>query len=99
MGVRHGEELFILFSPSFFEKKEADRAMSAKMVGLWVNFAKNGNPGQDWKPMQRNGNPEYAVLDLEPLRMVNDEKEFEDRMDFYEEYFSELKNLRIAGEK
>lgn len=66
LGVCHGDELFTLFKQRGFDKSDADRKMSEKLIGLWTHFATHEMPSADWRPYDVE---EMAVLDENPLRL------------------------------
>ncbi|TRY76473.1 hypothetical protein TCAL_05343 [Tigriopus californicus] len=97
MGVCHCDENYLLFNKPGSELPSQDRAMSKRLVGMWVNFAKSGIPHSDWKPLgydKANNDPEYAVLDDKPVRMKYDAR-FKKDMTFMESMFGLMHSYRF----
>lgn len=99
-GACHGDELYYLFSSSYFytravkQGSRADR-MRAKMCKLWTNFAKTGNPSStgmelSWEPYESsndcNDNVRINCLQLdENVGMV--ENPFRERLNFWKNLY------------
>jgi len=52
MGVAHADELFMMFKtgiPLQQRKTETDVEVSERLIRLWTDFVKTGNPSQDWR--------------------------------------------------
>ncbi|KXJ83277.1 hypothetical protein RP20_CCG007797 [Aedes albopictus] len=99
-GACHGDELYYLFSSSYFytravkQGSRADR-MRAKMCKLWTNFAKTGNPSSSgmefsWEPYELsndcNDNVRVNCLQLdENVAMV--ENPCRERLNFWKNLY------------
>merc|ERR1719397_779033 len=74
-GVSHFDEMFLLWNMPFLGKgpiqTHQDKVVSQKLLEMWTNFAKTGNPSSDgsWPSIQEAGQVKYAVVDSKPLRM------------------------------
>ena len=51
---------------------EQDKIMSKKLLKLWTQFAKDGDPGQGWERVSPDHGQEvkYAKLSTAPLKMA-----------------------------
>nr|CAD7428669.1 unnamed protein product [Timema monikensis] len=92
MGASHGEELFIIFSSSFFpsdsEPNTEDATVRTYTVKFWTNFAKTGNPNipeeeVEWPAVTKE---ELFYLKISPkLDVLKDFRK--ERMDFLDDLF------------
>lgn len=91
LGVCQFDEMFLLWKSKkaeipgvgdFSIQTLEDEVVSEKLLQMWTDFAKTGNPTPDgsWKSVQESGKIEYAVVDSEPLRMEYPEN-FNKRME------------------
>lgn len=100
-GVAHADDLTYLFTTFFtpkITKGSQEDLYIQKLVKLWTNFAKFGNPTPEldekldraiWKPVSNGSVDAYCVIDKVIEMKDNEEK---DRVDFwhkvYEDYSS-----------
>merc|ERR1712080_264064 len=74
-GVSHFDEMFLVWNMPLLGKgalqTDHDKLVSQKLLEMWTNFAKTGNPTSDgsWPSIQEAGEVKYAVVDSKPLRM------------------------------
>ena len=75
-GVSHGDDLLVMFG-NRDKMTAADAKMMQKMTKMWKDFASqqsySSSPDPDWKPVDPQGSPQYAILDLDPVRMEREE--------------------------
>nr|CAD7199395.1 unnamed protein product [Timema douglasi] len=91
-GAGHGEELFVIFSSSFFssdsEPNTEDATVRTYMVKFWTNFAKTGNPNiseeeVEWPAVTKE---DMFYLKISPkLGVLKDFRK--ERMDFLDDLF------------
>lgn len=99
-GVAHADDLFYLFTTFFVPKLvkgSIEDLYVQRFVKLWTNFAKFGNPtpeidetlnGLQWKPVSKNTDISYCVIDKKLEMKENIEKE---RIDFWDKVYAEYK--------
>lgn len=63
-GASHGFELPYLFDYAGYVPPftAGQRALSDWMIRAWTNFARHGNPGKAWRPLERSGEGFFASL-------------------------------------
>ena len=72
-GVSHGDDLLLMLGHRK-EPSKADDDMMQKMTKMWKAFAASRTaPDPNWKPVDPESSPLYAILDLESLRMEREE--------------------------
>ncbi|XP_044253166.1 juvenile hormone esterase-like [Tribolium madens] len=92
-GVMHSEELWYLFSRRDLKRaNEPDKLIRRRMVKLWTNFAKFGNPTPDEDPVLQNTTwPRYQPEDFSYLKIDLDmtiEKNFRsEAMEFWRKLY------------
>jgi len=109
IGVSNTDELFIMFRHEEVSRSwlgdlalqvENDIEVSKKMLNLWTEFAKNGNPTKDgsWAPVESSDNIKYAILDENEVRM-DYPKDFEEKMRFVQSMLNKIYKHRNLNMK
>jgi len=109
IGVSNTDELFIMFRHEEVSRSwlgdlalqvENDIEVSKKMLSLWTEFAKNGNPTKDgsWAPVESSDNIKYAVLDEKEVRMEYP-KDFQEKMRFVQSMLNKIYQHRNLNMK
>ena len=66
LGAAHGDEIIYLFQFTPLAEmltSQEDQAVSRQMVALWTNFARSGEPSEDWASGGRGEEYDYYVID------------------------------------
>ncbi|XP_075137791.1 cholinesterase-like [Leptodactylus fuscus] len=100
MGVAHGAELPILFgkpliSPQQFSNQE--QVFSRRLMKIWANFAKTGNPSDDefhW-PQYSAEEQRYAILKVD--RIDTKQKWNSQKCQFWNSFYPKLEQ-KLVGE-
>merc|ERR1712002_1042422 len=94
-----GDRVWICRGGDLALQVEDDIEVSKKMLSLWTEFAKNGNPTKDgrWAPVE-NDNIKYAVLDEKEVRM-DYPKDFEEKMRFVQSMLNKIYKHRNLNMK
>jgi len=104
LGVCQFDEMFLLWKSKkaeipgvgdFSIQTLEDEVVSEKLLSMWTDFAKSGNPTPDgsWKSVQESEEVQYAVIDSESLRMEYPE-DFKKRMGLVQNMVNMLNMLR-----
>ncbi|XP_065344089.1 esterase FE4-like [Cloeon dipterum] len=107
-GTCHADELGYLFTqgmlPGWKKAPANDKRVIDLMTTLWTNFAKTGNPtpddslGANWLPVEKTSNkPEELVtryLDIGENLVMKDESLNKERVQFWQEIYSESRRAR-----
>ncbi|XP_074042786.1 juvenile hormone esterase [Leptinotarsa decemlineata] len=94
-GVGHTEELAYLFKSNLSNISEDDTLMRRRMVRMWSNFAKYGNPTPFQDPLLQNitwsathGN-NVTYLNIDKILQVS-LNPFSDKMEFYDKIYKDF---------
>ncbi len=97
--VSHALEIGFVFGKPFYDKNhpdgtsllltnftQGDRNVSADMMSMWINFARFGNPGNNW-PKYDTQTKQYLKIDLNPVVQSNARPK---AMEFWGKFIPEL---------
>merc|ERR1719288_206387 len=103
--VCHGDELFLMFKPSFIPfttvYTEGDKKVSAAIIGMWANFAKYSDPtpkmkdppGDRWLPIlpntQLQASSKHLEITADGPTLKTDSEEYKKRADFWERVYQD----------
>ncbi|KAG8235964.1 hypothetical protein J437_LFUL017900 [Ladona fulva] len=83
-GVCHANDLLMLFNIPMYFLNDEEKEVSQKMVSLWTNFAKYGEPNP--KENMVKGVPKWPPYDNEGEYYMRFDKEFKAHRDFKKEF-------------
>ncbi|KAJ8984446.1 hypothetical protein NQ317_012510, partial [Molorchus minor] len=95
-GVGHAEDISYIFRSPVANVTEADEVVSSRMIRMWTNFVKHGNPTPKEDPLLKNITWIATGSNSSALNYLNIGSElallknpFEESMTFYDEIYSE----------
>lgn len=83
VGVSHGDELYYFWSQPNFTLNDVDMTVKSYMVKAWTDFAKNGNPDQNWQHYSPESRLFFTIDSAHP-RMSALGHWLEDRINLWE---------------
>uniref|UniRef100_A0A1B6D786 Carboxylesterase type B domain-containing protein n=1 Tax=Clastoptera arizonana TaxID=38151 RepID=A0A1B6D786_9HEMI len=86
-GAAHADEITLLFSTKFLPLVGRDKYVSEKMITMWTNFAKTGNPNSPnsniiWRKLEKDNR---SYLEIGRILNIKEGRVKQERLMFWED--------------